>query len=88
MTYYFPDNYFTKFFERIKMKRFLAVVSLVGLMVLGVPSIALAAPNENASHVAKCATTMGGQHVAQCAQAMEQGVSQCAQMSGPCDMHE
>ena len=37
-----------------------------------------AAPNENASHVAQCATQMGGQHVAGCAQTMDMGVSTCA----------
>ena len=57
-----------------------------------VPALALArgtpvsaAPNEEVSHVAACAVEMGGQHVAECAGKMGKGVSECAQMSGPCD---
>jgi hypothetical protein len=69
------------------MKKLFAAVVLVGMFIIAVPVVASAAPNANASHVANCATQMGGQHVAACAKAMDRGVSECAQMSGPCDMH-
>ncbi len=49
------------------------VVSLTLLIGGAVPALA-AGP----SHVAKCATEMGGQHVAQSAQTMDKGVSDCA----------
>lgn len=66
-------------------------IGLIGLFVVimavftAIP--ATAAPPGNASHVAFCAVTMGGQHVAECARSMEQGVSHCAMMKGPglCD---
>lgn len=67
------------------MKKLLVAVAFAGLLTLALPSAVSAAPNANASHVAQCATEMGGQHVAQCAQAMDRGVSECAQMSGPCE---
>jgi hypothetical protein len=67
------------------MKRTLSVIALVALFVLAVPNVAFAAPNENASHVANCAIMMGGQHIAECAQTMDKGVSECAQMKGPCE---
>jgi hypothetical protein len=66
------------------MKKLL--VSCLGavLLVLLVPSVAFAAPNARAAHVAQCATTCGGACVAQCAQAGVQGVSVCAQAGAPC----
>ncbi len=67
------------------MKKILAVIVLVVLFIMVGPTTAMAAPNENASHVANCATMMGGQHVADCAQMMEQGVSRCARMTDPCE---
>lgn len=61
---------------------------IFGVMVLGVSLVLILAttpvlaapPDVNASHVAVCAVTMGGQHVADCAQIMDQGVSNCAIM--------
>jgi len=66
------------------MKKFLMTTLLVSVLVLAWGNPVMAAPDENASHVAACAVTMGGQHVAECAQTMDKGVSECAQMSGPC----
>jgi hypothetical protein len=67
------------------LKRIIVIALLViTLMLTLVTPVAAAGPNENASHVAQCAITMGGQHVAECARTMDRGVSQCAQMSGPC----
>ncbi len=66
------------------MRRILAIAILVITLMLTLVAPAAAAPDENASHVAHCAVTMGGQHVAHCAQTMDIGVSECAQMSGPC----
>ncbi len=68
------------------MKKVFVAAALVGLLVLAVPSGVSAAPSENASHVAKCATGMGGQEVAACAQAMEKGVSACAKGLDTCSM--
>jgi len=56
------------------------VLILALVLMLGAAPVLAAAPNENASHVAVCAVTMGGQHVANCAQTMELGVSSCATM--------
>jgi hypothetical protein len=67
------------------MKRILAVALSVIVLFIALAVPVAAAPNENASHIASCAVTMGGQHVAHCAQRMDRGVSTCAQMSGPCD---
>jgi hypothetical protein len=67
------------------VKKIFAVIALVVLFIVASPGVVSAAPNENASHVANCAVTMGGQHIAECAQMMEQGVSECAQMQGPCE---
>lgn len=65
------------------MKR-IAIVSLAVItLTLAWATPVAAAPNKNASHVAKCAVQMGGQHVASCAQTMG-GVSECARMKGPC----
>ncbi|OGO17019.1 MAG: hypothetical protein A2Z02_04765 [Chloroflexi bacterium RBG_16_48_7] len=60
---------------------------LVTLLALATATPVMAAPNENASHLAYCAVTMGGEHVAECAQNMALGVSECAQLKGPglCD---
>lgn len=60
------------------MKRIVGVslLALALTLVWGTP--VLAAPNANASKVAICATSHGGQHVANCAQIMDQGVSTCA----------
>ncbi|MBM3705102.1 MAG: hypothetical protein FJW66_01115 [Actinobacteria bacterium] len=58
------------------------VVLIVGLTAFASPLFAVVGPN--ASHVANCATAMGGQHVAFCAQTMEKGVSECAQMKATC----
>lgn len=63
----------------MKMLKKIIVVSLITLVLsLLWASPVLAALNSNASHVARCATGMGGQHVAQCAQMMDRGVSACA----------
>ncbi len=69
------------------MKKVLIISSLFVMSALAGASPVMAAPNENASHLAFCAVTMGGQHVAECAQNMALGVSECAQMKGPglCD---
>ena len=69
------------------MKRIIALVALLMALIIASATPVIAAPNENASHVAQCATQMGGQHVADCAQTMDRGVSECAQMTGTCDMH-
>jgi hypothetical protein len=68
------------------MKKFLAIPIVAVILALGISVPAMAAPNAHASHVATCATGMGGQHVAQCAQMMDKGVSTCAKMDGTCDM--
>ncbi len=60
----------------------IVLVVLILTVVLST-SVFAQTPDENASHVAWCATQMGGQHVATCAQTMDRGVSSCAQMSGP-----
>lgn len=63
------------------MKRTITIaLSVVILMLTLITPVAAAGPDDNASHVAQCAVTMGGQHVAEHARAMEQGVSGCAQM--------
>ncbi len=67
------------------MKKFLTVVLLVVALTVALAVPVAAAPGENASHVAFCAVTMGGQHVAECAKTMDRGVSTCARMKGPCD---
>ncbi len=59
------------------------VIVLILTVVLSISAFAKT-PDTNASHIAQCATQMGGQHVANCAQIMDQGVSSCAQMNGPC----
>ena len=65
------------------MKRTFVIASLViTLMVSMVTPVLAVGPDDNASHVARCAVTMGGQHVAEHARTMDQGVSGCAQMSG------
>ena len=64
------------------MKKVAVIGSLLVVLALFWASPALAQPNENASHLAFCAVTMGGQHVAECARNMPLGVSQCAQMVG------
>lgn len=66
------------------MKRMITVGLSVVVLTLALAQPAFAAPNENASHVAQCATQMGGQHVAECAQTMDRGVSECAQMETDC----
>jgi len=66
------------------LKRIIVIALLVITLMLTLVTPVAAGPNENASHVAQCAVTMGGQHVAECARTMDRGVSQCAQMSGPC----
>ena len=63
------------------MKRIITISLAVLTLVFATVTPVFAAPNANASHVAKCATSMGGQHVAQCAQNMDRGVSQCARQS-------
>jgi hypothetical protein len=68
------------------MKKFLAIPIVAVILALGISVPALAAPNANASHVADCATMMGGQQVAACARMMDHGVSACAKMDGTCDM--
>ncbi len=60
------------------------LLSVMPVLLWSIP-VAAATPDENASHVANCAVTMGGEHVADCARTMERGVSECAQMKGPCD---
>ena len=70
--------------KKIKVVIFLAVL-IIGISTFASPLLAATSPNANASHVANCATTMGGQHVAECAKTMDKGVSECAQMKGPCE---
>jgi hypothetical protein len=67
--------------KKIKIVIFLAVL-IIGISTFASPLFAI---SPNASHVANCATTMGGQHVADCAKTMDKGVSVCAQMKGPCE---
>ena len=59
------------------MEKMLAALALAGLMMIAIPSVVSAAPNDNAAHVAACATQMGGQSVAACAQTM--GLLNCLQ---------
>jgi hypothetical protein len=71
--------------KKIKVLIF-SVVLIIGLTAFASPLLAVSPViDSNASHVANCATEMGGQHVASCAQAMEKGVSECAQMKGSCN---
>jgi hypothetical protein len=65
------------------MKMCLKFSTVFLVMILAWVALATAAPNRNAAHVAKCATTMDGQHVAICAQSGNRGVSNCARMK-PC----
>ena len=69
------------------MKRIGIISVLMAIVALAIAAPVMAAPPDNASHLAFCAITMGGEHVAECAQNMELGVSLCAQMTGPglCD---
>ena len=67
------------------MIRIISVILIVIILTVVLTTSAFAAtPNTNASHVAWCATQMGGQHVANCAQMMDHGVSNCAPLKGPC----
>ncbi len=67
------------------MIRIIGIILIVVILIMAWTTSALAAtPNTNASHVAWCATQMGGQHVANCAQIMDQGVSSCAPLKGAC----
>lgn len=59
-----------------RVKRMLGAVA-ASLMLLAGGAISASAAET--PHVAKCAVEMGGQHVARCAQAMDKGVSACAQ---------
>lgn len=71
------------------MKKVAVIGSLILMVALfWVSPVMAAGPNENASHVAFCAVTMGGQHVAECARNMAFGVSLCAQTEGTglCDL--
>ena len=62
------------------MKRIVGVsLAAMALAIFWVVPVS-AMPDEGASHVAICATKMGGQHVADCAQNIDQGVSTCARM--------
>ena len=70
--------------KKIKIVIFLAVL-IIGISTFASPLLAATVPNVKASHVANCATTMGGQHVAECAKSMDKGVSECAKMKTPCD---
>ena len=54
---------------------------IVATLVLGVVLLASTNTTFAANNISKMATTKGGQHVAECAQKMDQGVSQCVQMS-------
>jgi hypothetical protein len=65
------------------MKAIYKVSGFTMILVLSLVTIGFAALNSNASHIANCATSMGGQHVAACAQSMDRGVSGCATMK-PC----
>ncbi len=65
------------------MKTIIKISLVVVILVLSSLTSVIGAPNSNASHIAVCATKMGGQHVAACAQSMERGVSACATMK-PC----
>ncbi len=66
--------------EVIKIKRIIGACLAIVVLTLSLGTPAIAAPNDNASHVALCATSMGGTHIAQCAQTMDRGVSMCATM--------
>ena len=75
------------------MKILVGVILVVLVFSLALVAPAFAKPDtlpENASCIAFCATTEGGQHVANCAQTMGKGVSACAKMShaecGGCNM--
>jgi len=70
--------------RRLKEMKRIAIVGLtIVVLTLAWATPVSAAPNKNASHVAQCAVNMGGQHVAACAHTLT-GVSECAQMRGPC----
>jgi hypothetical protein len=62
------------------MRKVLMAVMVAAALTIFWAAPALAAPNESASHVGRCAVEMGGGHVAECARTMEQGVSTCAEM--------
>lgn len=62
------------------MKRLIVTCLTTVVLTLSLVTPALAAPSDNASHVALCATSMGGTHIANCAQTMDRGVSMCATM--------
>ncbi len=67
------------------MKKVLGITLFATIATLLTAAPAAAAPAPRASHVAQCAVEHGGQHVAECAQTMERGISECAQMTGPCE---
>jgi len=57
------------------MKKFLSLALFSVVLLISSNSVFAA------NNVSQMATTKGGQHVAECAQKMDQGVSQCVQMS-------